>query len=478
MFYRVKYANDFEMTNAQDITEDFIGISSLERKIDDDIMTARPIIFSTVKVDFIYQGTFKSIIDSIDASQLHIIQIEIKLPESKNWRIIFIGSIDPTSIEIEPISKKVFLSLRDKLASSFLFDVGFGRVKDIDLYADTNTDYDAGERLVLRVVDNECRLYVADVSDPYTIAESIRANPFSGGEILEYEEGSPGTRYTFLKWVEEKQDNNNHRYLKFTTEGDCVYDKKVFDLGDMAYSRFYFGEEPYLRYSSNYIYGIDAIKLIQILLNEVFPNETIIKDSSSADVGVSDFKRLTFDLIPDLTSHIKNLAQKGQLSLFIDILQRINIKKKYNYDSGTLRNFEDWHSNILTRKRSAYDIVRKYICRVDGNDGVTVTEEVENQYFNSGKDENIDIDYNGKTKDEEVLKNFAHSYADPLLDFYGKRREGIEFELIMLKDSYFDIDFYDKFEIDQTEYFIISMSYNFGKDLIKFKLIELEGQTS
>ncbi len=490
---RAFYRKDWELEldqGATDVTEYLADIDAFERKVDDALMFGRAIFFQTMKITFIYHGEFKDIIDNADENDVHVIFIAAKPPESGNWKTVIHGAIDLRSVTIDESERLVSFDLLDKLAYTSMF--AFPNYREtVNIYDAFDLDYSAGDRLKMLQTGEGVMFYRTDASGNY---DDLNSGGIQAGSVIEYENNGY-TKRLFILSIEEatvedqneitwdsyyaktygvKAKNNDYPVGTCDENGGCYEFPEDFK----AYSPLVYGKDVYVKDANGEITDIDGAKLIEAVLLQVDTNASVINNiDSPRELGVKDWYSLTFELPDNMKDQLKKLAEKSNVSLFVNKDFNYVIQKRFCYLTGTERTYEDWHAKKGEVKRSAFDIVRRYKCTVDGNDGVVVKTNVDNQWFNWGIVEELELNYNGVTQDEATLKSFAQTWAGYNLSFYGKRRAGYELELALLKDSYLDWELYDNIGGTTNGYFIISIKYDFIKSKMTVELVEINGHT-
>ncbi len=488
------YRNDWQLDLDQgttDVSKYFVDIDAFERKVDDPLIMGREILFQTLKVTFIYHDEFKDIIDNADANDVHVIFINVSLPESGSERTVMQGAVDLRSIAIDETERLVSFDLLDKLAYASMFAFPEYREKNVDIYDAFGLDYSNGDRLKMCHDVPGVMFFGVDSNGNYIDLNSCSLN---GGEIIEYEDNGY-TKRLFVLSIEEStvEDDNHDTYKSYYSVTYGVKGKNEdypaavchdesngveFSEGFLAYSHLVYGKDIYIRDDNDAITDIDGAKLIEAILLEIETEASVVNNMQSEKaVGVKDWYSLTFISPDDMKEQLKKLAKKIGVSLFVDNSFNYVIQEKFYYLTGTERTYEDWHAKKNEIKRSAFDIEKRYKTKVDGNDGVVLSKIYDNPWYNFGVTKKLDFNYNGVTQDEETLENFASLMTGLRFQFYGKMHGGYELELALLKDSYFDWELYDNIGGIESGYFIISIKYDFINSKMTVELVEINGHT-
>jgi hypothetical protein len=477
------WSDNFGDLLTTDITMYHMEVEALEKKVEDEYMNARVVFFQTIALTFIYADEMKEIIDNADENHTHIIGVDVKLPESGMWKRIIHGAIDLRSVEIDKIERTVSFDLMDKLYFITLQQFGEYRNKDVDIYAGFGCNYDDDDRIKAKFYirnNEEGLLFWREDSLGNRKDFDLTSCTLGNGEVLEFSNASSMQFHILLRRDGYTDDEGFNVWFFKTlhkTEGDdfTLIAWHYFEKGETAYEYRVYGE-LWQVWTGAEITGINGLYLLKGIFEQINVNATInFNGITVAEFDISLWYNYTFKLPESMKEQIKKIAEQSDVSLYVDNTGNIQIKKRYTYEGGNARSYEDAHAKESNFRRCVFDIVKRYVCKVDGNDGVVVTHVVDNPWFIRGKTEELELNYTGITRDEATLKNYADSYASNLLNFYGRRHGGYTAEIMLLKDEYFNFELYDRIGDISTGYFVYSIKFDFEKSIIILELAEING---
>ncbi len=466
-----------------DWTYYLIDPGTIEKKIEDDtLLDAGEILIQRVTLKLLYDGDVQTILESADESELHVFHLVVNLPESGSEKVVFAGALDLRTVEIDEIEKTVSFDIIGKLGAITLTQFGAPRQQNVNVYDSVGAS--STDTVTMGTMgDNNINIHIDDEhGDPKDVADGA----FEAGQIFEYTEGGTVKRFLILKFWREEREDEGIVYYDGVIKPQCpdngtdclptsVY---TFSTSENEYEKNYYGEDIYIYDSSDEITALDGLKIIKTMLKHIDTgaNVNFVGLSSYSISRLEDFDELTFDTPEDATENLKELAKTCEVWLFVYSNGDYVIWSRFALDYGDSISADSVYiANTSPVKRYAMDIAKKVTIEIDGNQGVTGSMTDYNSYFFRGQEISKSIKAPYNSTDQNYLEEEALNRVEDYLDFYGKRREGKELSVILMKDDYFNFDLLDLYG---STYYVNGIEIDLAATIIKLQLIEKNGHTN